>query len=253
MRRLGAILLVLTWLGALPAHAVDLPQAPTPVLAIAALALDVQVQARVEEGRLLFQEDLRWTLPEARGRVRLDGVTVPLLFPAVGDPAVVVDRGILPPTTQSVEIEATGALQVTRTADSLVLNGTVDAGKTETLRVRFALPLSASTLRLGFSGHAAGRTWLALAMVGSPPVRLTLALDRPGRLTRFEEGRERLVGASLTQPLAQSDVATVTIGDLPTPARQPARTLAWLAGAVALTGLASLAARRKPGRPEPMT
>ncbi len=223
---------------ALPARAADLPAALT------ALTLDVQVQVRVEEGRLLLQEDLTWTLPPGHTAVALDGLEVPLLFPAVGEPAVVVERGIVPATTQSMEAEATGALQVMRTADSVRLQGAVTAGKPEKLRMRYALPVAASAMRLGLSGHAAGRTWLAVALLAGPPVRVTLALDRPARQTRFEEGRERLAGASLVQALGPTDVATVTIGDLPTPARQPGRTLAWLAGAVALTGLAALARRR---------
>ncbi len=251
IRKLCRPSVCLLWLLALPAEALDLPRDPTPVLGMDALVLNVQVQARVEEGRLLFQEDLRWTLPIARGRVDLTGVAVPLLFPAVGDPPIVVDH-IVPPTTESVEVETSGALQVKRSADSLRLQGLVNAGGLESLRVRFALPLSASTLRLGFSGHAAGQTWLALNVLAGPPVRVTLALDRPGLVTRFEEGRERLVSASLAQPLGATEVATVTLGDLPTPARQPARTLAWLAGAVALTGLAGLVSRRRAANRGPL-
>lgn len=239
-----ALAVGLMWLLALPGQAAERIAEPARVPQFDDLVLTVQVQARVDEGRLLFQQDLRWTLPAALGSVRLDGVAVPLLFPAVGNPPVVVER-IVPPTTQSVEVEAAGALQVTRTADSLLLKGTVTADKPESIRVRFAMPITASTLRLGLSGRAAGQTWLELALLAGPPVRLTLALDWPGRTTRFEEGRERLVGGILSRPLGAADVATVTLSDLPTPARQPARTLAWIAGAVALTGLASLAARRK--------
>jgi hypothetical protein len=230
--------------GARPVRAADLPQASTPTLAITALHLDVQVQARVEEGHVLFQQDLRWSLPDGVGRVALDGVTLPLLFPSVGEPPVAVDRGIIPPTTQDVEIEAEGGVKVTRKQESLLLQGGVSAGKTEFVRVRFALPIRAGSQTLALSGHAAGRTWLTMAMVASPPVRITLATDRPGRLSRFEEGRERLVGASLAQALGPAEVARVTMSDLPTPARQPGRALAWFAGAIALTGLASLLARR---------
>ncbi len=236
---------------AVPVQATELAQDATPVLGIDALTLDVQVQVRVEEGRLLFQQDLTWTLPALRGVVQLDGVAVPLLFPAVGEPPVVVDRGIVPATTQSMEVEAPGALQVTRSTDSLRLQGAVTAGTPGTLRLRYALPVAAPALRLGLSGHAAGRTWLALALLAGPPVRLTLALDRPARQTRFEEGRERLAGATLAQPLANSQVVTVVIGDLPATARLPGRTLAWLAGALAVSGLAGLAAHRKAGRSEP--
>ena len=222
------------------AHAADLPADPTPVLPLSALALDVQLQARVEEGRLVVQEDLRWTLPVGRGVVHLADVTVPLLFPAIGAPPVVVDRGILPPSSQNLEVEAQGALQVQRQADSLLLRGDVYAGKPEALRVRFVLPFHDAEVRLGFSGHAAGQTRWAIAMVANPPVRLTLALDRPGRLSRFEEGRERLVGATLTQPLNTAEAMTLTVSDLPAPARQPGRTLAWLGVALALAGLARL-------------
>ncbi len=243
---------VLCALVALPARAVDLPQPATPTLPLTALHLEVQVQARVQEGQVLFQQDLRWTLPATVGHVSLDGVTVPLLFPAVGEPAVVVDRGILPATTENVDVEAEGGVKVLRKNDSLVLQGGVDGGKTEFVRVRFALKLNASVLPLGLSGHAAGRTWLAFAMLAGPPARVALALDRPGRLSRFEEGRERIVAAALTQPLAPSDVVRLTIRDLPTPARQPGRTLAWFAGAVALTGLTGLARRRKSSSAEPL-
>ena len=228
-----------------PALAVGLPGAVTPALPIEALSLEVQVQARVEEGHLLLQQDLRWTLPDGVGQVTMDGVIVPLFFPVVGDPPMVVDRGIIPPTTQSVEIEAEGGLKVVRAAESLVLKGVVGAGKTEFVRVRLAVPLSQNQLQLGLSGHSAGKTWLSFAALSSPPARIALALNRPGRVTRFEEGRERLVGATLAQPLGRKDVVALTLRDLPALPRQPGRALAWFAGAVALAGLAGLAVRRR--------
>ena len=42
--------------------ALDLAADATPVLQLAATSLDVQVQGRVEEGRLIVQEQLQWTL-----------------------------------------------------------------------------------------------------------------------------------------------------------------------------------------------
>lgn len=239
MRNLPLLLLVLAW----PAHAVPLSDAPTPVLPTAALEMQAQVQARVEEGRVTFQEDLRWTLPAARGLVRLDGVGVPLLLPVVGVPPIIDDHAA-EATLQSLEIGAQpGGLQAAHDADGWHLVGTVEAGKPQLLRVRYATSVRDDTLRLGFGGQAAGRTWLSLAWAAGPPVRLTLASERPARLSRFEEGRERLVGANLLQPLGPTDTATFAVSDLPASARRPARTLAWFAGAVVLLGLAVLAGR----------
>lgn len=238
------------WL-ALPAGALELPLPPTPTLDPAAATLDVQVQARIEEGRIELQEQLRWTLPVARGRVLLHGVVVPLLAPLGAAGNSVQERGLVPADGRALEVDEATTLRVVRDGDRLILAGTVEAGQPTVIRVRYTLPYRESTLRLGLSGHGAGQTWLAVAFAASAPARPRLELDRPGRRTRLEEGKQRLVGATLGQPLDRGAVASVTVADLPAPSRLAGRTLAWLAAGALACCLTLMAGRVREWEPAP--
>lgn len=211
-------LLLFLLLLALPAHALP-------------ARLDIQVQAQVDENRLIVQEELQWTLPLEVTELTLEGQRVPLLLELTELP--------------TLEVTATmGTLTTTQLGQNLMLHGMLHAGHPAGLVVRYALPFHADLLQLHLLAGT-DNCWFTLAIAAHPPVRLRLDVDKPARLSRFEEGRERLVGLSLARPLAPGQTLHVLLRDLPVAATLPGRTLAWLAGGAILLGLTGLLARRK--------
>lgn len=168
-----------------------------------------------------------------------DSLVVPLLAPAVGD--VVLDQGLLPDGVRSVDVKVQGDGEVVARNGALRLVGSVAPSRPLVLRVAYPIAVASPRLALGFRGLLA-ETRLTIAVVAVEPAAPRIASERPARIGSHREGRERLVGMALLQPLAQGDVARVTLHDLPSRARAPGRVLAAAVGVVLLLGLGVAAA-----------
>lgn len=246
--------MVFAWAGsALAAEPVALPAMPTPAamptpiararpmakLTVADLRLDAEAQIRIDEGRVTVQMELQLHVERA-GALVLDGFPVPLLAPIVR--GSVLDR-VVPPTSQALDSQAEGAVKVERRAGGLVAIGTLTAAQAGIVRVRYSVPAKEANLVLGWR-PTAGRSWLTAAVVAVDPARVRLAFDRPARTSRFEQGRDRLTGASLAQPmrmesaLKNGELLRVGLADLPTPARAVQRALIAIGTLFALLALA---------------
>jgi hypothetical protein len=206
--------------------------APTPDLGLESLTLTAKAQIQVDEGKLVVTAD--YTLVVDRpGTLRFERtpLDLPLLAPTVR--GVVVDRGSLPPTAQTIETEVQGGVTVERVQGALQVRGFVDPSNPGAVRVRYPVAFEDANLALGFRG-ATGKTTLEVAFGYLPPVRLQLEVDRGARVSRFEEGRERVVGAFVSQPLRQGEHVTIQISDLPAVPHGPRRLLLILGALLAL-------------------
>lgn len=216
-----------------PAHvaAVEVA-APTPDLGLQSLTLTAKAQIQVDEGKLIVTADYALAV-DRPGTVRFDRtpLDLPLLAPTVR--GVVVDRGSLPPTAQTIETEVQGGVTVERVQGALQVRGFVDPANPGAVRIRYPVAFEDSSLALGFRG-ATGKSTLEVAFGYLPPVRLQLEVDRGARVSRFEEGRERVVGAFVSQPLRQGEHVTIQISDLPAAAQGPRRLLMILGALLAL-------------------
>lgn len=235
----------LTWL-MLAALAADptpvaLPATPTVLVANDRLHLEVQAQARLDEGKLLVQNEVRLLLDEP-GEARLTRVPLPLLVPVVG--GVPLDDGALPEQGQAIEVEAEGSVQAERVHGSVSISGRIAQHQPAVVRVRYFIPYREAQVRLGLRGGP-GPTGLAVAVQGQGEARVRLACDRPSRQSRFEQAGERLAGLALSHPLRPGEVATVWISDLPGPPHQLRRRLLAGIGIAALVVLAWVWQRRR--------
>ena len=214
--------------------------ADAAVLTPADLNVDAQVQIRADEGKVIVTLEMRLHV-DRPGTLHLRAWHVPLLAPIVRDS--VLDRGSVPGGAKSLESQHEGDIAITRAGGGLAVTGKLTAAKPAMVRVRYPVPTPSAALVLGFAPNA-GRGWLTLAVIAVAPARLRLALDRPARTSRFEQGGERLVGASLAQVLRPGDVVRVALGDLPVTPAWPRRALVTAAVLLALWALAALWTRR---------
>lgn len=230
-----------------PAIAATLPVEPTPSVPAEQVEIDGQAQIRLDEGRIFVQSEFHL-------RVRGPGIAtlkkplrIPLLAPVVG--GVVLDAGVLPMQGQSVEVEQEGKVQIDRRDGGLAVTGTIAQEQPAVVRVRYPVALRNSGLQLGIRGH--GRhTWMTVVVQAAPPARVRLAVDQPARLSRFEQGTDRLVGASLARPLTEGEVAIFALEDLPGPPRAVRRGLLGLGAVLAILAAGALWSH-PPGRRGP--
>lgn len=247
-----AFLLAATVLGLLapPAFAqpaagaavVALPAAPTVVVPPDRIEIDAQAQIRLEEGRLVVQAEYQLKLREP-GVATLQAVPLrlPLLAPVVG--GVPLDAGLLPVQGQSIEIEQQGSVKVARRAGALEVTGAVSQDQPATVQVRYSIGLHATHVQLGIVGRGP-RTWMTVVVQAVAPARVRLAVDRAARVSRFEQGSDRLTGASLARPLQDGEVAIFALADLPGPARNVRQGLLGLAALLLVLATATLWSHR---------
>jgi len=220
-----------------------------PLTALAApcsdAVIDAQAQLQTDEGRLTCVLDIQVRHPKGESlECAKTPLLLPLLAPAVGN--AVLDAGTLPPTSQHVELQTPDGVVVKKEQGGLLLASDVAAGSAAGLRVRYPIAFVRPDVTLAVRG-AAARTWYSVVLQSQPPARLQLRVDQPSRVSRLEQGTERLVGAALAQPLKNGEVARFVLGDLPAEARWPKRWLALGAGVLALlaVGLAVAGPRTK--------
>jgi len=222
--------------GASTGAAAQLAHAATVVLDAGAVDIDAQIQMRVDEDNLVQLTEYRLHV-ERPGVVDLNRtpLTLPLLVPAVdGQP---LDDGTLPARSAAVQTQVKGSVKLRQQHGGLQVVGTLSMGHAATVRVSYPIAIDRDRVTLGMRG-AGERTWFTLAAAMTPPVRVQLALDRGSRTSRFEEGRDRLVGASLAQSLLPGEVALVRMTDLPVQPRWAHRVLVSLACLLALGAFA---------------
>ncbi len=203
------------------------------------LVQQTQAQLQVGEDSLTVLLESQFRLERA-GKLDFDRqvFVLPLLVPAVR--GAVLDRGVIPQVTDQITVEAEGALTAQRRDGGLQVRGVLEAGTPAVVRAQYTIPFKASQLGLALQGRA-GRTLLTVYVIAAPPVRAQVALDRPSRPIRMEEGTQRVVGAALAQALKPGEVAALTLTDLPAPLVWPQRMLLIL-GALAV--LAAVTAAR---------
>lgn len=213
------------------------------VAAVPPLRIETQVQLSVDEDRL--SASLEYSLSNGESHpidLTAAGFLLPLPAPVVG--GAVLDRGSIPAAAQTVEAEVTGDIKVERQRGGLAVVGILAPGAQATVRARYFIGYSDSTLRLGLRG-AGKATYATVVVASSVPGRTRLTTDRPARSLRYEQGDERLVGLAMAQPLGPNEVAVLELADLPAPAAAPRRALTSAAvsfGALALWWLL----RRRP-------
>jgi hypothetical protein len=205
------------------------PAAADPAAWATRVSAAVEAQAQADEGRVVVNLSLV-LLADGAGPVPLDGFAVPLLVPVVR--GAVVDRGTVPAAAQSVEVEAEGA-QIERKQGALLLQGMATPDSPVRVQVRYMVPAPSPTVQLGLVGRAR-ETQVTVAAGGVAPVRMRIESQRPARVSRVEQGRERLIGATLAQPLAAGEVAVFALRDVPGPPRVLARGLVWVAALAAV-------------------
>ena len=224
--------------GLVPASAWALPCAEA--------VIDAQAQIEVDEGRLVCTIDMQIRADDATGlQCAKAPLALPLLVPSVGQ--TVLDRGTLPPNSQHVEVSAVEGVQIDKRDGALWLASDVTPSQWAGVRLRYPIAFDDATLQLGVRG-AGLRTWYSVVIQAQPPARVQLAVQAPARVSRLEQGSERLVGAALAQPLPRGSVATFVVSDLPAAARQPGRALAYAAGAALLLA-GGFALRPRRGEP----
>lgn len=230
-------------IAALTSAAVAAAAGPTAGALVPPLRIEAQVQLSVDEDRLSASLEYRLSNPESRPiDLTAAGFLLPIAAPVVG--GTVLDRGSIPAAAQSVEAEVTGDIKVERKQGGLAVVGVLAPGAEATVRARYFVGYSDSTLRLGLRG-AGKETFATVVVASSVPGRSRLTTNRPSRALRYEQGEERLVGLALAQPLGPNEVAVLELADLPAPAAAPRRALTSAAvslGALALWWLL----RRKP-------
>ncbi len=213
-------------------------------LAVPAVRIEAQVQLSVDEDRISTSVEYRLTNTESRSiDLTAAGFLLPVPAPLIG--GAVLDRGSIPAAAQSVEAEVTGDVKVERKLGGLAVVGTLAPGAEATVRARYMLGYSDSTLRLGLRG-AGKQTFATIVVASSVPGRTRLTTDRAARSLRYEQGDERLVGLALAQPIGPNEVVALELADLPAPAAAPRRVLT--SAAVSLGALALWWLLRK--RPE---
>ena len=166
-------------------------------------------------------------------------LALPMLAPVLGD--IVLDQGLFPDGVRSVNVQVQGDAEVVARNGVMQLIGSVAPSRPLVLRVAYPIAVTASTLRLGFRGLF-DETRVTVAVVAVEPGSPRITSARPARIGSHREGRERLVGMALLQPLEQGEVAHVALHDLPVRARAPGRALAAAVGLVMLLGLGVAAA-----------
>jgi hypothetical protein len=235
------LLILLGMLFATPALATALPVDPTPVLAPERVEIDGQAQIRLDEGRVFVQSEYHLRVHGAGIATLKKPLRIPLLAPVVG--GVVLDAGVLPVQGQSVELEQEGKIQIARQNGGLEVTGTITQEQPGVVRVRYPVAVRGTSLRLGIAGRG-NHTWMTVVVQGAAPARVRLAVDRPARLSRFEQAADRLVGASLARPLRNGEVAVFALEDLPGPPRTVRRGLLGLGAVLAILALGVLWAHR---------
>lgn len=230
------------------APALNMPRTTQePALGQDRLHIDAQAQIRLDEGKLLVQAEYDLSANEP-GAINLDlaPLVLPLLAPVVA--GNVLDSGTIPAAGLAVEAEADG-VAVARQAGALQIRGTVRQGEKSVVRVRYLIAYQAPRITLGITGRGA-ETWLSLAVVAVAPARVRLAVDRPAKLSHFEQGSERLVGAGLARPLLTGEVASFVIADLPEAPRVVRKSLVLLVMLMAI-GAAGLLWSHRAAEPPP--
>ncbi len=168
-----------------------------------------------------------------------DPLALPMLAPLIGD--IVLDQGLMPDGVRSVDVKVQGDAEVVARNGVMQLTGSVAPSRPLVLRVAYPIAVAAPSLHLGMRGTF-GETRLTVAVVAVDPAAPRIVSARPARIGSHREGRERLVGMALLQPLTSGDVARVELHDLPVRARAPGRALAAAVGIVVLLGLGVAAA-----------
>lgn len=204
-----------------------------------------QMQLQVDENNVQATVEARIAAdgPEALDLDKAP-LQLPMPAPVVGD--AVLDRGTLPATARTVEFTADPPLKVEHRAGGLVVRGQLATGQQATVRARMVLGFKAPQLRVGVRGVGA-KTWTSLVVMSAAPARIGLQVSKPARISTFEQGNERLVGASLGQPLARDEVAVFQLDDLPATAEAPRKALVSLGVAVTLVACWLIARRRAIG------
>ncbi len=214
---------------------------------------EVRIQAEVGDSGLRVWQllILHTAQPGVRRWTKQAPLRLPILAPAVGE--VVLDRGLWPDNVRSAKVSVQGEGEAAFRGGQLELHGAVAPGRPLTVRVALpiAVPHATSALRLGLRG-VVGRTRLTMALQASEPAAPRLQSLRPARLGSHREGRQRLVGVALLQPLRRDEVAIFEVSDLPSPATTPRRSLGGFAAVALLFGLAMLL-RPRPGAVEAPT
>ncbi len=197
------LLTLLASLFSVSALAAELP------LTVADLSIDAQVQLQPDEGKLIAQLDLQLHV-DVPGTLVLKAFALPVITPLVAGETL---QDALPNPTQALESQVQGSLEIARSGGQILVRGKIANGAPVIVRLRYPIAVRDPHLVLGWAPGV--RSWLTVAVVGSPPVRIKVALDRPARYSRFEQGRERLVGASLAQPMTKGQVLAIALDDLP--------------------------------------
>lgn len=170
-----------------------------------------------------------------------DAITLPLLAPVIGD--VVLDRGSVPSAARHIETTVEGDAKIQRRGGALMVTGTLAPGRPISVRVRYPIGIAKATVALGMRG-VVGETHLAVAAIGVRPSRPRVYASLPARGGRNDEGRDRMAGLALVQPIGQGEMARVWVTDLPANATLPRRLLASAALLLALIAFAAIIRRR---------
>lgn len=206
--------------------------------------LEVQAQVQVEETHLLVTVEAKLTGDQGRA-LDLDRSPLQLPFPAPVIDGVVLDRGTMPSTSQGVDTDAVAPLSIEKANGGFLVRGKLRGGQVGTVRARVMVAFKAAQLRLGIAGVGAA-TWASFVVMMAPPTRARLSVDRPSRISTYEQGNDRMIGASLAQNLKAGEVAVFELNDLPAQAQAPRRLLSGMAVAMATLFAWLLSRRRAP-------
>ncbi|MBP47484.1 MAG: hypothetical protein CMH53_06060 [Myxococcales bacterium] len=188
------------------------------------LALDVRANLEARDSGL--RAWVVYTLqPQRTGSVQWSSqnpLTLPVLAPRIGD--VVLDRGTLPIAAKSIEVTTSGDIEIQRRNGALQVVGSVAPGRSATIRLRYPIRVSGSSVDLGFRG-VVGSTYLAVAVMNNRPARATIVSKQSARVGEQNQNGQRINGLALLRPLKQGQIAELSVQDLPTGASRPRRVL----------------------------
>ncbi len=205
------------------------------------LHIDAQIQGRLDENRLIMLAEYHLSAA-GPGVISLQDspLVLPVLAPVIGD--VVLDQGVLPRAGQAMELESSGTVKAERQDGWISVQGKVVAGQEAIVRLQYYIGFSSSHLALGMTGRGE-RTWFTFALQGQAPARVRIDAPGPARMTKAEEGANRLVGLGIAHPLADGELAVLELDDLPGPPARLQKSL--LLGALAILSVAVLAIGRR--------
>ena len=204
--------------------------------------MDVRANLSVRDGGTSTWLEITITTgtPGVRTWTQRKPLILPLLAPAVR--GAVLDRGAITKATKNIEVQTRDAVKVVREGGGLALVGSVAPGRPISLRIRYGMAIEEPMIDLGLRG-AVGKTTMSVATIATPPVLLSMSVDRPARVAEHREGRERYTGASIIHPLKRGEVVRVRLIGFPARAAWPGRMLGGLTVAMVLL-FGALALRR---------